>query len=831
MKKIELFIITMLFVISYAYADGYRTDEDHWEKVRQMDEMAERFKAETGFTGSISYDLNMMCIGYYEGKFADIQITAEADTASFRSAFEQILDKVLPYTFAKRDQLVRSRITNIHGIIETVYYQQVNGYRVEGIGRLSIAYEVGRNAFAIGNGTVELPEGDVRVIITEEQAFQIARSEFEKTDLCNENTPPWRHKSQIQFKSRQIGDIRLPYRLCWRIVFPGRLYYIDAETGEWFAEGYVINQQITCEVLGNKFSKDSSFNSLGHQAMRNLEILNGEIDPYYTNESGIAILTDYPSGWFQVNYQSDKYSVRAMSSPSCLSYSKFTQTSTGINVVLPDSLYCSTDSIYYAQHAPNILHHMNEQDSAFCSMVENFSDTGYPQIVTDCDIPGLGHWDPQLGEIQIREGRNSHVLRHEASHYFTYRVMGNHQFFETTNPDTTDLDFAKPYQAMDEAFAEYWLSVGINSTHHNYGNAFDIAGYDVSSIHQEYYGESLALNESFYTQYWNRYPLASAWWSLRDNSLFPDNDQGVCGVDTLLVNSLRRVSREIPQNNAYRYKPRYFYNILMSRVDTDNKSWPFNPKQAVIDSEYSVRGFHFYPKVQSVASADVTTPLGRESYNVLDSVYVHISNYPQNTYVQVFVVEDRDYLNVGDNGIAIPAPYEVDGNPVSGIFKTDGNGKWAGGIPFSRLLPQGDYDIIVNNMVNPTAPNNNPTDPDNTLHLAFKNDYIIDGVDGLDGPGFTKTGTGDIVVALDFSSSMSGYGAQLAQMVKALEQSMIDSERINVFGFTEGTASQGWIEDGITGLIGDDSSFLEVTQIESTNITCDNNLLIWRKNI
>jgi len=68
-------------------------------------------------------------------------------------------------------------------------------------------------------------------------------------------------------------------------------------------------------------------------------------------------------------------------------------------------------------------------------------------------------------------------------------------------------------------------------------------------------------------------------------------------------------------------------------------------------------------------------------------------------------------------------------------------------------------------------------------------------------------------------------------MVKALEQSMIDSERINVFGFTEGTASQGWIEDGITDLIGDDSSFLEVTQIESTNITCDNNLLIWRKNI
>jgi hypothetical protein len=207
---------------------------------------------------------------------------------------------------------------------------------------------------------------------------------------------------------------------------------------------------------------------------------------------------------------------------------------------------------------------------------------------------------------------------------------------------------------------------------------------------------------------------------------------------------------------------------------------------------------------------------------VLDSVYVHISNYPQNTYIQVFVVEDRDYLNVGDGGIAIPAPFEVNGNPVSGIFKTNDNGKWAGGIPFSKQLPPGEYDIIVNNMVNPTT-------PDNVLHLAFKNDNIIDGVDGLDGPGFTKTGTGDIAVALDLSSSMLGYGAQLAQMVNALEQGMIDSERINVFGFTEGSASQGWIEDGITDLIGDESSFLEASEIDSSEL--DNIIsLIERRN-
>jgi len=243
MKTKALVTMLLLLLCTMVFASEDPGDAaERARKTQELNQLAERFKAETGFRGKISTDTNRMCLGYYEGKFAGIQITAEADTASFRSAFEQILDKVLPYTFAKREQLVRSRITNIHGIIRTEYYQQVNGYRVEGIGRLSIDYEVGRNAFAIGNGTVELPVGGVSVNIAEEQAFQIARTEFEKTELCNENTPPWRHKSHIQFSSRKIGDVQLPYRLYWRIVFPGRMYYIDAETGEWFAEGYVINQ-------------------------------------------------------------------------------------------------------------------------------------------------------------------------------------------------------------------------------------------------------------------------------------------------------------------------------------------------------------------------------------------------------------------------------------------------------------------------------------------------------------------------------------------------------------------------------------------------------------
>jgi hypothetical protein len=165
---------------------------------------------------------------------------------------------------------------------------------------------------------------------------------------------------------------------------------------------------------------------------------------------------------------------------------------------------------------------------------------------------------------------------------------------------------------------------------------------------------------------------------------------------------------------------------------------------------------------------------------------------------------------VGAIGIAMPSAFEVDHNPVCIVDTTNSTGVWAGGIPFSKLLPQGDYDIIVNV--------GSPTAPDSTLHLVFAKDNVIDGVDGLTGPGFTKTGTGDIVVALDLSSSMLDYGDHLAQTVKALEHSMIPGERINVFGFTEGTASMNWLENGITDLIGDEVNYFVTAENNFYNI-------------
>ena len=229
MKQVTLIFIVLLMAIAFVYADGGSSAEqaEHWEKVRQLDQLAEGFKAETGFTGRILTSTERMLLYYYEGRFADIQITAEADTASFRAAFERILDKVLPYTFAKHEQLSRSRITNNLGRIKTEYYQQINGYRVEGAGRLSIVYEVGRNGFAIGNGTVELPE-NIQINYTREEATTIAVNYHKiKCNLPDHQIAPYVIED-LRFYNPDDSSYTLKH-----IIYIGDfVYYVDASTGK-----------------------------------------------------------------------------------------------------------------------------------------------------------------------------------------------------------------------------------------------------------------------------------------------------------------------------------------------------------------------------------------------------------------------------------------------------------------------------------------------------------------------------------------------------------------------------------------------------------------------
>ena len=110
---------------------------------------------------------------FFRGSFPGVSFTADGDTIAFRQACEGIIFRMLPYSKATSNQLSMSRITKSGRGYTTDYIQSVNGYRVEGVGFIVITFEDGRKYFSISDNTVELPDIDVRNMITFKEAEEI----------------------------------------------------------------------------------------------------------------------------------------------------------------------------------------------------------------------------------------------------------------------------------------------------------------------------------------------------------------------------------------------------------------------------------------------------------------------------------------------------------------------------------------------------------------------------------------------------------------------------------------------------------------------------------
>ncbi|MCK9333759.1 MAG: T9SS type A sorting domain-containing protein [Candidatus Cloacimonetes bacterium] len=287
----------------------------------------------------------------------------------------------------------------------------------------------------------------------------------------------------------------------------------------------------------------------------------------------------------------------------------------------------------------------------------------------------------------------------------------------------------------------------------------------------------MSINEEGYSNYLSGLFLASAWWGLRGNSLFPDGNQGVSGVDNLLIAGLGIVKTGIVEgtNNAYRYKPRYFYNILMSSVGGGLTPFSLNPKQIAINKAYESRGFHFTPQVESFSE-------GNRSRNVFspgDQVHVKITKAPQNTAFTVYVIRHDDYTYVdGANTSTLTSCLADDFAPITGN-STDASGDWNSlvwTLPTEAGNVDGGYDIIVDF--------GSPQAPDNQIHYTYTAANVMDGIDGLTEPGFKVRPANniDLVLALDCSPSMNNR-SQLAKTAKQFIAQMLDGDRVGVFGF------------------------------------------------
>ncbi len=395
--------------------------------------------------------------------------------------------------------------------------------------------------------------------------------------------------------------------------------------------------------------------------------------------------------------------------------------------------------------------------------------------------------NPGLIKITKNNGNYSSTLCHEMTHDMVYRSLRNNLFRLGSTQETRG--------AMDEAFSSYFPCVYRNNSIYRseyYTKDLQNSLLTVSNVESSSY-PLLPVNEELYGYYHMRFPLASAWWALRGNSLFPNGDQGVSGVDTLLVNSMVQVGENIPQNNAYRYKPRYFYNILMGRVDDGSAPYSLNPKQKAIKESYESRGFHFEPKVESYSVAGKS----RNVYSPGDQVHAKITMAPQNTDFSVYVIRHDDYTYVDGADVATLAPhYAADFTPITGN-STDAGGKWDGliwTIPTEAGNVDGGYDIIVDF--------GSPQAPDNQIHFTYTAANVRDGIDGLDEPGFkVKTPTSiDIVLALDCSPSMSDR-SQLARTARQFVGQLEDSDRVGVFGFAAEVGDDSYLQDVVISRI------------------------------
>jgi len=228
-----VFIIILLF-ISCIFADEYSAEEaGRREKERQLDQVADRFKAETGFRGEVNYDYNRMKLQSFEGNFADIPYLADSDTTAFRQVCNAILDKILPYSLAKRNQLSMNRTKRQGNYTSTEYEQWVNGYKVENSGFIVITYDAGRNRFDIGDNSVELTEGNVTSALTYDDAVRIYDDNV-KDDETIKNIRKIRPFLGLRFcniYNEWEGDTRSEYRLCWVGGYT-KTIYIDAQTGQ-----------------------------------------------------------------------------------------------------------------------------------------------------------------------------------------------------------------------------------------------------------------------------------------------------------------------------------------------------------------------------------------------------------------------------------------------------------------------------------------------------------------------------------------------------------------------------------------------------------------------
>ncbi|MDD4308845.1 MAG: hypothetical protein PHO32_00535 [Candidatus Cloacimonetes bacterium] len=404
--RVFIFLLLMIMAFTAIYASEDPTEqEEYFRKKQELDLLADQFKAETGFTGEIQYNFEQMCLGVLEGKFSGITITSTADTTAFRTAFNMILDKVLPYSKATKSKLYMSKITSIWGDIDTKYYQIANGYNIEGAGSIKIGYDSGRNRFVVSDSAVDIPQINANDLIPKERAEEIA--------LLDKNDARYR-KARVKstfYTNMGSNAYYLAYLVCVsddsNPILGDYYYYIEALTGIIMTKYRAnhINSDVTVRVMGNDYIESSIWSIpptyYTEEPLKDVRVIVNP-DSSQTDLSGCAYFYDVvdstktaklTNSLFRLSCSSDTLNAISYTTASVDTLHHYTFS-------IPDNTYYASNAYIEAVNHVNGLIRLNETQDYFLNHlnITTFSTPPDPTAQT------YGCYSPEDNLIWLRDG-------------------------------------------------------------------------------------------------------------------------------------------------------------------------------------------------------------------------------------------------------------------------------------------------------------------------------------------------------------------------------------------------------------------------------------------
>jgi len=310
--KTRLLIIILMMMMMMAFSAIYASEdtnenEEHWRKTKELKALSERFKADTGFGGTIEYNYDSMQLGSFRGIFSDITISNDQDTLLVRQAFERIVDKILPYTYATKNQLTATAISNNNMFARTDFVQIINGYRIESGGLIGMSYNKDNRIFHIGNSAVDIPQVPIGRVISEEEAIEHVKNYY----VENLNYPDTIKINPYNPRIAYAKGKDNVYHLCYILGVPDPnpekfadyTVLVDVITGEirsvWDLRQYAFDCTVAGKVYGTSSSTD--FDYPYTELMPDVAVVNYDI-PHYTDDTGTCSI---PESSLSENFHSD----------------------------------------------------------------------------------------------------------------------------------------------------------------------------------------------------------------------------------------------------------------------------------------------------------------------------------------------------------------------------------------------------------------------------------------------------------------------------------------------------------------------------------------------